>query len=98
MNEKWARTNYLLDISDKIAKPIKNYSDLFINTSLNHISIRSRLVSQPNKKLKLNSEQFYNSTDLLPIIFGVILPPKLRGNISTNSQIHPVNSDENKSS
>ena len=43
------------DNSDKIAKPIKNYLDLFINTSLNHMSIRSRLVSQPNKKLKSNS-------------------------------------------
>ena len=27
---------------------------------------------------------------------GVILPPKLRGKIPTNSQINPVNSDENK--
>ena len=72
--------------------------DLFINTSLNHISIRSRLVSQPNKKLKLNSEQLFNSTDLSPITFGVILPPKLRGKISTNSQINPTTLDENKNS
>ena len=35
--------------SDEIAKSIKNYMDLFINTSLNHMSIRSCLVSQPNK-------------------------------------------------
>ena len=83
----------LNDNSNKIAKTIKNYLDLFINTSLNHMSIRSRLVSQPNKKLKLNSEQLFNSTDLSPITFGVILPPKLRGKISTNSQINPVNSD-----
>ena len=38
----------LNDNSDKIAKPIKNYLDLFINTSLNHMSIRSRLVNQQN--------------------------------------------------
>ena len=30
---------------NKIAKPIKNYLDLFINTNLNHTSIRFRLVS-----------------------------------------------------
>ena len=49
----------LNDNSDKIAKP----------TSLNHMSIKSRLVSQPNKKLKLNNEQLNNSTDLSPITF-----------------------------
>ena len=38
-----------LNNSDKIGKPIKNYLDLFINTSLNQTSIRSRLVNQPNK-------------------------------------------------
>ena len=59
-------------------------------------SIRSCLVSQPNIKLNSKSEQLFNSTDLSPITFGVILPPKLRGKISTNSQIIPVNSDENK--
>ena len=85
-----------LNNSDKIAKPIKNYLDLFINTSLNHMSLRSCLVSQPNKKLNLNSEQLFNATDLSPITFGAILPPKLRGKTSTNSQIIPVNSDENK--
>ena len=52
-----------LNISDKIAKSIKNYLDLFISTSLNHMSIRSRLASQPNKNLKLNSEQLFNSMD-----------------------------------
>ena len=41
LNEKQAQTNYL-DISDKIAKPIKNYLGLYINTSLNHMSIRYR--------------------------------------------------------
>ena len=39
-----------LNDGDKIAKPIKNYMDLFINISINYMSIRSRLVSQPNKK------------------------------------------------
>ena len=72
--------------------------DLFINTSLNHMTIRSHLVSQPNKKSKQNSEQLFDSTDLSPITFGVILPPKLRRKISTNSQILPVNLDENKNS
>ena len=38
------------DGENKIGKTIKNYLDLFINTSLNQRSIRSRLVSQPNKK------------------------------------------------
>ena len=85
-----------LNDSDKIAKPMNNYLDLFINTTINHMSIRSRLVSQSNKNLKLNSEQLFNSTDLSPITFGTILPPKLHGDISTNSQIIPVNLDENK--
>ena len=39
-----------------------------------------------------------NATDLSPITFGLILPLKLRGKLSTNSQINPVNSDENKNS
>ena len=55
--------------------------------------IRSRLVSQPNKKLNSNSEQSINATDLSPIAFGVVLPPKLRGKISTNSQIIPITLD-----
>ena len=62
------------------------------------MSIRSRLVCQPNKKLKLKSEQLFHSTDLSPITFGIILPPKLHGKISTNSQINPTTSDENKNS
>ena len=53
------------------------------------MSIRSCLVSQPNKKLNTNSEQSINATDLSTITFGVNLPPKLRGKISTNSQINP---------
>ena len=36
--------------------------------------------------------------DLSPIIFGVILPPKLRGKISTNSQINPGTLDKNRNS
>ena len=82
----------------ELGKPIKNFLDLFINTSLNHMSIRSCLVIQPNLKLKLNGEQSINASDLLPITFGVSVPPKLRGIISTNSQIYPVNLDENKNS
>ena len=50
---------------NKIAKPIKKYLDLFINTILNHISIRSCLVSQPKNKLISNSEQLFNATDLV---------------------------------
>ena len=38
------------DNDNKKGKLIKNYLDRFINTSLNHISIRSCLVSQPNNK------------------------------------------------
>ena len=60
------------------------------------MSIRSHLVSQPNNKLTLNNEQSINSTDLSPITFGLILPQKLCGKISTNFQINPVNLDENK--
>ena len=60
------------------------------------MSIRSCLVSQPNIKIKLNTEQSINSMDLSPITFGVNLPPKLRGKISTISQINLVNLEENK--
>ena len=70
--------------------------DLFINTSLNYIPIRSRLVSQPKSKLISNSEQSINATHLSPITFGVILLLELSSKISTNSQINPVNSDKNK--
>ena len=62
------------------------------------MSIRSRLESQPNKKLKLNSEQSINASNLSPITFGVISPPKVRGQISTKSQIHPTTSDVNNNS
>ena len=43
------------------------------------MSIRYRLVSQSNRKSKLNSEQLFDSTDLSPVTFGAILSPKLRG-------------------
>ena len=66
------------DSENKI-RPIKNYLDLFINTGLNNMPIRSRLVSQPRNKLIWNCEQLLNATDLLPITFRIILPPKLRG-------------------
>ena len=60
------------------------------------MSIRSRLVSQPNNKLNSNSEQLFNATDLSPITFGVISPPNPRGKISTNSVINAGTPDENK--
>ena len=83
---------------NKIGKPIKNYLDLFINTSLNHMSIRSCFVNQPRNNLFSNSEQLFNATDLSLITFGVNLPTNPRGKISTNSQNNPGTSDENKNS
>ena len=70
--------------------------DLFINTSLNHISIRSRLVS--NNYLILNNEQLFNATDLSPVTFSIVLSPNPRGKNSINSQINPITKDENKNS
>ena len=73
--------------------------DLFINTSLRHLSIISRLViSQPNKKFISSNEQLFNATDLSPISFSIILPPNTRGKNSTNSQINPGTPDDNKNS
>ena len=46
----------------------------------------------------MNSEQLFNATELSLITFGVILPPKLQGKISTNSQNNPGTMDENKNS
>ena len=63
---------------------------------LDHISIRSSFVSQPKNKFISNSEQLFNATDLLPIAFGVILPPNPHGKISTNSQNNLGTLDENK--
>ena len=62
------------------------------------MSIKSRLVSQSKNKIISNNEQLFNAKDLSPITFGVILPPRLSGKKSTNSQINPANSDENKNS
>ena len=53
----------LNDKSEKqIGKAIRNHLDLFINTSLHYVSIRSYLVRQPKNKLILNSEQSFNAT------------------------------------
>ena len=68
---------------------------LFINTSLNHISIRSRLVSHAKNNLISDSEHLFNSMDLLPITFCVILPPNSRGKNSTNFYINPGTLKEN---
>ena len=81
---------------NKKAKPIKNHIDFFINTSLNHMSIRSHLISKPKNNIISNREQLFNNTDLLPITFGVILPLNPRAKKSTNSQINPGTLDENK--
>ena len=69
-----------------------------MNTSLNHMSIRSCLVSQPKNKLISDSEQIFNDTDFLPLTFGVLLPPNPRGKNVVNSQINPRTSDENRNS
>ena len=60
------------------------------------MSIRTCLIKQTRNKLISNSEQLFNVTDLSPIIFGVILPPKLCGKNSTNSQNNTETSDENQ--
>ena len=83
---------------NKIERQIKNYLDLFINTSLKHMSIRSRLVSQLKNKLISNSELFFYAIDLSPITFVVNLPPNPRGKISTNSSNNLGNTDKNKNS
>ena len=75
-----------------------NYLNLFLNTNLNHISIRSRLISQLKNKLISNCEQLFNATDLLPITFAIILSPNLRGKKSTNSQNNQGITDEDKNS
>ena len=43
-----------IDRKNKLKKPIQNQLDLFINTNLNHMSIRSSLISQPKNKLFSN--------------------------------------------
>ena len=82
----------MINSESKIEISIKNYVDLFIYISLNHMSIRSCLVSQLNN----NCKQLFNTMNLSPISFGVILPPNQRGKISTNLQNNPRFSDENE--
>ena len=72
--------------------------NLLIHNSSKYMSIRSRFVSQQNNKLISNSEQLFNASDLLPITFGIILPPNQHGEISTNFHINPGTIDENKNS
>ena len=69
--------------------------DHFISTSLNHISIGCRLLSQPKNKLISNSEKLFNASDLSIITFGVILPPNPCSKYLTNSQINLKTLDEN---
>ena len=72
--------------------------DLFINTILNHMSIRSCPICQPKNKLKSNNEQSFSAIDLSPFTFNLILPPYLHGKNSINSQNNPGTLDENKNS
>ena len=60
------------------------------------MSIRSRLVSQSIHTFNSNNEQLFNTTDLSPEMFGVILPPNSSGKMPTNSQIKPRTLNENK--
>ena len=60
------------------------------------MSIRSRIVSQPNHKLISNIEQSINATDLLPITFGIILKPNPHSKNSTNPQINLGTTDDKK--
>ena len=62
------------------------------------MSIRSCLVNQPYCKLISNNEQLFNATDLSPISLGTILSPNPCGKISTNSQLNPGTTDEDKNS
>ena len=72
--------------------------NLFSNTSLHHISIISRLVSQSKNKLISNSEQLFNATALSPIPFGAILSSNPSGKNSINSQISLGTSGESNNS
>ena len=85
-------------IENKIAKPDKNYLYLFIHVSLNYMSVRSCLVSQPNNKFISNSEQLCYATDFSPITFVITLPMNPHITISTTFQINPGTLDENKNS
>ena len=67
---------FLNDNSDKITKPIRNYLDLFINTNLNHKSIRSVIVSQPNKNFSSINGQLFNAMVLSPIWLNTLVLTK----------------------
>ena len=54
-------------------------------------------ISYSSSEWKKDSHELF-VTNLSPITFSVILPPKIRGKISTISQINPTTSDENKNS
>ena len=67
-SSKWNLDNdklFVICLNDnsknKIVKTIENYLDLSSNTILNHMSIRSRLVSQPKNKLISNDEKLFNA-------------------------------------
>ena len=60
--------------------------------------IRYHPISQSRNKLISNGEQLFKATNSSPITLGVISPQKLYDNFSTNSQINPGTSDENRNS
>ena len=72
--------------------------DLLICTSLNQISIRSRLVSQPKTKSISNNEQIFNVMDLLPSTFLIIVTSDEFGENPINSQIQLGTMDEDRKS
>ena len=84
--------------SEKLEKKLKITWIFFVNTRLNHMPIRSHLVSKSKSKLISNSKQLLNVTNPIFITFEVILPPNLHGQISTNSQVDLRTTDENKNS
>ena len=59
------------------------------------MSIRSRLVSQPNNKVISNNEQFFDARDLFPITFGIILPLNPGVKYLNHSEINMGTEDEN---
>ena len=63
-----------------------NYSYASIDNNLTYISLRSRLVSGPIRKINSNNEQKFSFTSLLSVTFGIILILKLRGENYMNVQ------------
>ena len=63
---------------NQIEKPINYFLDLLIHTSLNHMSIRSHLISESKNKLISSIEHLFNATYLSPITFGIIFSPNQR--------------------